>query len=184
MPAEVYNANPTLYAPSSKPTRKDSKRSIWFGDDEDDDSDSDQVELIDRDEVFGEHNFGVSSHFLTVNVNYCPVDLIRSIYDPEHPNSLEELRVVSAPQVEVGENRVMVEFTPTVPHCGMSTLIGLKKNSLCSAHPPTHSLCSRSLHPGPLTSKFTWEIQSGYSRQARIAPEWSRLCVWLVTSSI
>ena len=63
MPAEVYNANPTLYAPSSKPTRKDSKRSIWFGDDEDDDSDSDQVELIDRDEVFGEHNFDVSFSF-------------------------------------------------------------------------------------------------------------------------
>ena len=156
MPAEVYNANPTLYAPSSKPTRKDSKRSIWFDDDEDDDSDSDQVELIDRDEVFGEHNFGVSSHFLTVNVNYCPVDLIRSIYDPEHPNSLEELRVVSAPQVEVGENRVMVEFTPTVPHCGMSTLIGLQKIPFVPlTHPPTHSLCSRSLHPGPLTSKFT-----------------------------
>ena len=79
-------------------------------------------------------------HFLTVNVNYCPIDLIRSIYDPEHPNSLEELRVVSAPQVEVGENRVMVEFTPTVPHCGMSTLIGLQKNFLCSAHPPTHTV--------------------------------------------
>lgn len=54
---------------------------------------------------------------------YC-LDLIRSIYDPEHPNTLEELRVVSAPQVLVGHNRVKVEFTPTVPHCGMSTLIG------------------------------------------------------------
>lgn len=52
------------------------------------------------------------------------IDLIRSIYDPEHPNTLEELRVVSAPQIEVGENHVFVEFTPTVPHCGMSTLIG------------------------------------------------------------
>jgi metal-sulfur cluster biosynthetic enzyme len=54
----------------------------------------------------------------------CAADLIRSIYDPEHPNTLEELRVVSAPQVTVGTNRIKVEFTPTVPHCGMSTLIG------------------------------------------------------------
>ena len=54
----------------------------------------------------------------------CAADLIRSIYDPEHPNTLEELRVVSAPQIKVGNNHVSVEFTPTVPHCGMSTLIG------------------------------------------------------------
>lgn len=54
----------------------------------------------------------------------CNADLIRSIYDPEHPNTLEDLRVVSAPQIEVRENRVVIEFTPTVPHCGLSTLIG------------------------------------------------------------
>jgi metal-sulfur cluster biosynthetic enzyme len=51
-------------------------------------------------------------------------DLIRSIADPEHPNSLEELRVVSVEQIKMGDNHIMVEFTPTVPHCGMSTLIG------------------------------------------------------------
>jgi hypothetical protein len=39
--------------------------------------------------------------------------------------SLEQLAVVSVPQVTVTPNHVMVEFTPTVPHCGMSTLIGL-----------------------------------------------------------
>jgi metal-sulfur cluster biosynthetic enzyme len=52
------------------------------------------------------------------------IDLIRSISDPEHPNTLEELRVVSAPQILVKDNHVTVEFTPTVPHCGLSTLIG------------------------------------------------------------
>ena len=58
MPGEIYNANPTLYTPSRKSTRKsDLGRSIWFGDEEDDDSDSDQVEPIDRDEVFGKHTF-------------------------------------------------------------------------------------------------------------------------------
>jgi metal-sulfur cluster biosynthetic enzyme len=49
---------------------------------------------------------------------------IRSINDPEHPLTLEQLAVVSAPQVEVNGNHVLVEFTPTVPHCGASTLIG------------------------------------------------------------
>ncbi|KAF8515871.1 transcription-related protein [Gautieria morchelliformis] len=52
-------------------------------------------------------------------------DLIRSISDPEHPLSLEELAVVSAPQIKVSHCNVSIEFTPTVPHCGLSTLIGL-----------------------------------------------------------
>jgi hypothetical protein len=61
---------------------------------------------------------------VTRNFHLDAVDLIRSINDPEHPNTLEQLRVVSAPQIHVGDNHITVEFTPTVPHCGMSTLIG------------------------------------------------------------
>lgn len=55
------------------------------------------------------------------------VDLVRFITDPEHKHmTLEELMVVSAPQCDVSNetNRVLIEFTPTVPHCGMSTVIG------------------------------------------------------------
>ncbi|XP_016105147.1 cytosolic iron-sulfur assembly component 2B [Sinocyclocheilus grahami] len=54
-------------------------------------------------------------------------DLIRSISDPEHPLSLEELNVVEQMRVNVNdeESTVSVEFTPTIPHCSMATLIGL-----------------------------------------------------------
>ncbi|XP_067853628.1 cytosolic iron-sulfur assembly component 2B [Heptranchias perlo] len=54
-------------------------------------------------------------------------DLIRSINDPEHPLSLEELNVVEQVRVNVTdqENSVSVAFTPTIPHCSMATLIGL-----------------------------------------------------------
>ncbi|XP_050969710.1 cytosolic iron-sulfur assembly component 2B isoform X1 [Labeo rohita] len=81
-------------------------------------------------------------------------DLIRSISDPEHPLSLEELNVVEQMRVNVSlkcehlynlsicfsiyrftvflpeqvkdeESTVSVEFTPTIPHCSMATLIGL-----------------------------------------------------------
>lgn len=41
--------------------------------------------------------------------------------------SLEQLAVVSAPQITFDTkypDRITVEFTPTVPHCGMSTFIG------------------------------------------------------------
>uniref|UniRef100_A0A087XA92 Cytosolic iron-sulfur assembly component 2B n=2 Tax=Poecilia TaxID=8080 RepID=A0A087XA92_POEFO len=53
--------------------------------------------------------------------------LIRSINDPEHPLSLEELNVVEQVRVKVNdtESTVSVEFTPTIPHCSMATLIGL-----------------------------------------------------------
>lgn len=53
-------------------------------------------------------------------------DLIRNINDPEHPLSLEELRVVEESNIIVNnkENTVDVTFTPTIPHCSMATLIG------------------------------------------------------------
>uniref|UniRef100_A0A673AGM5 Cytosolic iron-sulfur assembly component 2B n=1 Tax=Sphaeramia orbicularis TaxID=375764 RepID=A0A673AGM5_9TELE len=52
---------------------------------------------------------------------------ILSINDPEHPLSLEELNVVEQVRVKVDDagSTVGVEFTPTIPHCSMATLIGL-----------------------------------------------------------
>ncbi|XP_008320695.1 cytosolic iron-sulfur assembly component 2B [Cynoglossus semilaevis] len=54
-------------------------------------------------------------------------DLIRTINDPEHPLSLEELNVVEQIRVQINdaESIVGIEFTPTIPHCSMATLIGL-----------------------------------------------------------
>ncbi|KAI6117568.1 FAM96B protein [Pisolithus croceorrhizus] len=108
MNGEVFNANPTIYTKSKRSLRRspfETGQSLWVDDIEQQDwSDTSNVEPIDQDEIF---------------------DLIRSIADPEHPNSLEELRVVSPEQIDIGNNVITVEFTPTVPHCGMSTLIGL-----------------------------------------------------------
>ncbi|KAK9716142.1 hypothetical protein RND81_06G213600 [Saponaria officinalis] len=54
-------------------------------------------------------------------------DHIRDIKDPEHPYSLEELKVVTEDSVEIDNtrSRVRVTFTPTVEHCSMATVIGL-----------------------------------------------------------
>ena len=54
-------------------------------------------------------------------------ELLRGIKDPEHPNSLEQLRVVEPDLISVDDaaSRIRVFFTPTVPHCSMTTLIGL-----------------------------------------------------------
>jgi len=54
-------------------------------------------------------------------------DLIRNINDPEHPMTLEQLHVTQLEHVQVNDKAsfVKVEFTPTIPHCSMATLIGL-----------------------------------------------------------
>ncbi|KAL9658496.1 hypothetical protein ABK040_006036 [Willaertia magna] len=69
-------------------------------------SDEDEIEEIDSLEIF---------------------DLIRNISDPEHPLTLEQLKVVEHEQVHIfpNKNLVTIYFTPTITHCSMATLIGL-----------------------------------------------------------
>ena len=68
--------------------------------------DEDEREYVTREEVF-EH--------------------IRHLNDPEHPLTLEQLNVVSVENISVMDpgNTIVVQFTPTIPHCSMATLIGL-----------------------------------------------------------
>ncbi|CAE6432812.1 unnamed protein product [Rhizoctonia solani] len=125
--SEKINSNPTVFAPTKTTTRKGSKTSRYLWSDEGEfqgtlsltggyplnpDKEPDGVviageeeeEPIDSEEIF---------------------DLLRSINDPEHPLTLEQLKVVSAEQITVSPNHVMIRFTPTIPHCSMATLIGL-----------------------------------------------------------
>jgi metal-sulfur cluster biosynthetic enzyme len=53
--------------------------------------------------------------------------LIRKINDPEHPLTLEQLNVTKLENcfVDNTTSYVRVNFTPTIPHCSMATLIGL-----------------------------------------------------------
>ncbi|XP_011174171.1 MIP18 family protein galla-1 isoform X2 [Solenopsis invicta] len=58
-------------------------------------------------------------------------DLLRTIKDPEKPQTLEQLDVVYEDCIKVchstpgGVSVIRVEFNPTVPHCSLATLIGL-----------------------------------------------------------
>ncbi|CED82094.1 Uncharacterized conserved protein [Phaffia rhodozyma] len=121
------NANPIVHAASgafpgsSKRNLKNrTVRSLWTeeagesfksaaiddkeSEEETENTEEEEVEDIDEEEVF---------------------DLLRSITDPEHPLTLEQLAVVSNSQITLSKNHVLVEFTPTIPHCSMATLIGL-----------------------------------------------------------
>uniref|UniRef100_A0A673JQ96 Cytosolic iron-sulfur assembly component 2A n=1 Tax=Sinocyclocheilus rhinocerous TaxID=307959 RepID=A0A673JQ96_9TELE len=68
--------------------------------------------------------------FTDVCVDNVLADVIRTIRDPEKPNTLEELDVVTEKCVEVqelgdDEYLIIIKFSPTVPHCSLATLIGL-----------------------------------------------------------
>ncbi|XP_011506515.1 PREDICTED: MIP18 family protein CG30152 [Ceratosolen solmsi marchali] len=58
-------------------------------------------------------------------------DLLRTIKDPEKPQTLEQLDVVYEDCINIQEATpggitvIRVEFNPTVPHCSLATLIGL-----------------------------------------------------------
>jgi len=105
--ATMDNPNPVIFSPKKDVKRE--VRSIWIDSPDDllvkSEEDDSQTEAIDGDEIY---------------------DLLRSITDPEHPSTtLEQLGVVTAEQIKISGDHIRVQFTPTVPHCGMATLIGL-----------------------------------------------------------
>lgn len=76
--------------------------------------------------------------------------MIKNINDPEHPLTLEQLNVVNINLVEVNSEfkNIRVLFTPTIPNCSMSTLIGLLiKIKLLLSFPNTYKI-DVSIEPG------------------------------------
>lgn len=123
MDRELDNANPTIFAPKASGSRRQKapKALLWSeeagGYAYADDSSEGEQEDIDAEEVFGMSPLAGGTGLM--------IDLLRSITDPEHPVSLEQLRVVTPEDIHVAGNRVLVYLTPTIPHCSMSTLIGM-----------------------------------------------------------
>lgn len=82
-------------------------------------------------------------------------DLVRSINDPEHPLTLEELDVIQESRIQVDNerNHVLVQFTPTIPHCSMATLIGLSIRVRLLRALPTRFKVDVEIYPGTHASR-------------------------------
>ncbi|KAG8719801.1 Cytosolic iron-sulfur assembly component 2B [Ceratobasidium sp. 394] len=125
--SEKINANPAVFAPSKTTTRKGSKTSKYLW--------SDEGEFMGSLSLIGAESPPAPKSADDMNLDEEeeeePIDaaeifdLLRSINDPEHPLTLEQLKVISAEQITVSPNHILVRFTPTIPHCSMATLIGL-----------------------------------------------------------
>ncbi len=80
-------------------------------------------------------------------------DKLRHINDPEHPLTLEQLRVVREADVHVIGRDVRVLFTPTIPHCSMATLIGLCIRAKLLRSLPSRFKVSVAIAPGTHVSE-------------------------------
>uniref|UniRef100_A0AAZ3QJG2 Cytosolic iron-sulfur assembly component 2B n=1 Tax=Oncorhynchus tshawytscha TaxID=74940 RepID=A0AAZ3QJG2_ONCTS len=100
-----------------------------------------------------------------------------SINDPEHPLSLEELNVVEQVRVRVDdqENTVGVEFTPTIPHCSMATLIGLSIKVKLLRSLPERFKIDVHITPGTHTSEDAVNKQLADKERVAAALENSQL---------
>ena len=80
---------------------------------------------------------------------------LRGINDPEHPLTLEQLGVVQPDLVGVDSlhHEVRVQFTPTIPHCSMATLIGLCIKVKLARSLPRRYRTSVSITPGSHASE-------------------------------
>lgn len=96
---ELQNPNPIVFKVQNIDDRIIQQRKI-------EEMDEENVDIIDNYEIY---------------------DIIKTINDPEHPLTLEQLNIVSPQKVSINnESRsIKVFFTPTIPSCSMSTLIGL-----------------------------------------------------------
>ncbi|CAN8024875.1 unnamed protein product [Ixodes persulcatus] len=102
---------------------------------------------------------------------------LRSINDPEHPLTLEELNVIDKNHITVDPEQMMirVDFRPTIPHCSMATLIGLAiRVQLLRRLPPTFKVDVRIL-PGTHVSEVAINKQLDDKERVAAALENSHL---------
>ena len=116
---ELINANPVVYNVSEEDSFN---YNLNY-------QDEDERELFTADEIF---------HY------------IRKLNDPEHPLTLEQLNVVNFEHIHVDDknNQILIQFTPTIPHCSMATLIGLCIRVKLLRSLPTRFKVQIEIYPG------------------------------------
>ncbi|KAG5603190.1 hypothetical protein H5410_034560 [Solanum commersonii] len=123
MVSELINANPIVYE------KKERQARIAPSTDEHSAETIDQLEIFDilLNDCILPHMVLCPNKDQPGNHSLTFLHYLRDIKDPEHPYSLEELKVITEDAVEVDDKRshVRVTFTPTVEHCSMATVIGL-----------------------------------------------------------
>jgi metal-sulfur cluster biosynthetic enzyme len=100
-------------------------------------------------------------------------DIIRNLQDPEHPLTLEELNVLDIESVKLDNRKSLcqIQFTPTIPHCSMATLIGLSIQVKLLRSLPKHFKIEVSIKPGTHASEAAINKQLGDKERVAAALE-------------
>ena len=103
--------------------------------------------------------------------------MIRNLNDPEHPLTLEQLKVADLKNIEVDDknSKVKVKFTPTIPHCSMATLIGLSIRTKLLRSLPERFKIDVMITPGTHASEEAINRQLGDKERVAAALENSNL---------
>ena len=110
-------------------------------------------------------------------------NLIKSINDPEHPVTLEELNVVRPEHIYILKSKtdqqpssILIHFTPTIPHCSMATLIGLSiQLKLIRSLPPSKYRLIVQIRPGTHNSEEAINKQLADKERVAAASESANL---------
>lgn len=104
-------------------------------------------------------------------------ELLRNINDPEHPLTLEQLKVVEPGLIKVSdeESTCDVLFTPTIPHCSMATLIGLCLRVKLLRSLPARFKVTININPGTHASELAVNKQLNDKERVQAALENERL---------
>ncbi|PHT46610.1 MIP18 family protein [Capsicum baccatum] len=111
---------------------------------------------------------------LTTNEQPWENEAVDALYikDPEHPYSLEDLKVLTEDSIEVDDEQsyIRVTFTPTVEHCSMATLIGLcLRVKLMRCLPSRYKVDIR-VAPGTHATEASAVTQLGFSHLNLVKP--------------
>jgi metal-sulfur cluster biosynthetic enzyme len=110
-----------------------------------------------RQEKIIDDNFDYKDENIREEVTSAEIfEYIRHLNDPEHPLTLEQLNVVSVENIAVNDNEstICVQFTPTIPHCSMATLIGLCLRVKLIRSLPTRFKVTIKISPGSHQSEI------------------------------
>lgn len=103
-------------------------------------------------------------------------DHIRNINDPEHPLTLEQLNVVTLDQISIEhltnfKVKIHVQFTPTIPHCSMATMIGLSLMVKLKRSFPLTTKLRVTIFPGTHQNEFAINRQLNDKERVAAAME-------------
>lgn len=178
MPAEIFNPNPVVFAPTKSLGRKSEllSQSLWFDEHTSSDDEADDVELIDQDEVFGTNQVSTDSQPTRSPPIYRPYPFNIRSRTPEYAGGTESSFCSANYHQPKSTYRRVHPYSPALWNVYSDWFVSAFISPLIGKH--THDI-PRSLYPCPSAAKSSESVQGGPFCQARVPSK--RACRYATT---